>query len=230
MVKRCLGWRFGASKDLFCIHWKSNRNLPNVLKFILEENASLLSYRVGTSQPMTFGNQWQHFARAYLKGLAQTAYANGQVINLFTVYLPIQFVRMSACSMQVLTRSKFNRRICKIMPHQGFSHTFHAILMWFGTSTMVELISQKILKELIGQLLVLFPEKRKKKLWLPSFPIAWNIFYNKINWSWCIPGNTWFWWITVFQFNLFFFPFSSIQNCRQSKFCTLTSLNETIFE
>lgn len=65
-------------------------------------------------------------------------------------------------SMQLLTQSKLSSRICKNHIPPGIQPTFRVMLMWFGTSTMVQLISQKILKNMIWQLY--FYSIRKKEL------------------------------------------------------------------
>lgn len=167
LVKKCLGWRLEATKHLFCMHWESNTNLPNGLKFILEENTSL-------------DELWSRY---------QLAYDFWKSVAIFCQSVPEEFgpnslykwpgdkslycacpQKGSICADECYKVCKYqlsqNLRVeyAKSMPHQGFSQLFHAVLIWFGTSTMVQLISQKILKELIWQLLVLFTEERKKEL------------------------------------------------------------------
>lgn len=161
---------------------------------------------------MTFGNQCQYFARVYLRSLVQTAHVNGQVINLFTVHPPKGFnlCRWVLQGMQALTQSKLNSRIRKKHASPGIQPTFscHAYVIWHfyhGTADF----SKKFERTDLTIVSLIHWGRKEGTVWLTAFTLACIIFYIKINLSWCIPGNTWFWWITVFQSNLF--PLSAVE-------------------
>lgn len=133
------------------------------------------------------------------------------MINLFTVHPPKGFnlCRWVLQSMQVLTHSKLNSRICKSHASPGIRPTFscHAYEIWHFYHSTAD-FSKGFERADLTIVSLIHWEKKAGTVWLPSFTLARNIFYIKINWSWCIPGNPWFWWITVFQFNLF--PLSAV--------------------